>query len=131
MLQYTMGFTSYQHRRIGGCVQCMHALLHIILKRTFGGMPTLTTSAFAAEHRASNGWKRAGHEQVLDHCCDGRQISCPHLQGACFRTSDPLFAIDKLRNGYIFLCGSMMCRNGFQSGGIPKKGYAVSTLPHA
>ena len=59
MLQYTMVFTSYQHRRIGGYVQCMHALLHLILKRLSGGMPTLITSAFAAEHRASNGWKRA------------------------------------------------------------------------
>ena len=32
MLQYTMRFTSYQHRRIAACVQCMHALLHSILK---------------------------------------------------------------------------------------------------
>ena len=91
-LQDTMCFKGSQHRTTAACVQCMHALLPFILKPLHLGIPKtpyLDNLSICSRAEGLERLEKGRHEQILDHCCDGCQISCLHLQGAYYHTRHP------------------------------------------
>ena len=115
VLQDTMGFRGSRHRRTAACVQCVHALLPFTLKRLQGKMPHLDNLSVCSRAQGLKRLEEGGHEQILDHRCDGCQISCPHLQGAYFHTLHALFATEELCYRLDSVCDGVKCREYFES----------------
>ena len=87
-----------------------------------GECPTLTISPFAAEHRASNGWKRADMSRFWTIAVTGVRFPARTCKVRVTTHFTSPFATAQLCYGFDSVRGGGKYREDFESGEVPEKG---------